>query len=131
MYYLAFIGGVIITVFQFVFFLRILTRLERRIFAIEKYIKETPPLNPSKVVNTEDQIATGLMRGMQMLREDDERTMQLLELSRKARNLPAVPMTTNSVGPEILDTGGELIPNNLTKEEEEILRMYYDKNNER
>lgn len=117
--------GVVITVVQSVVFFKILTRLERRVTAIEDILNDVAPTGN----NVEDKIATGLMKGMQMLKEDDDRTLRLLEINRQSKKQASVPMLTSDGGPNSFDTGGHLIPENLTKEEQEILKMFYDKNN--
>ena len=103
--------------------------LEKRITEMEHYVRDVPELHTTeRTTNSDDQIATGLMRGMQMLREDDERTMKLMELSRKAKRLPSHgPMSSSDSKLQPFDTGGDLIPSNLTKNEQEVLKMFYEK----
>jgi len=75
-------------------------------------------------------VATGLVKGMQQMKDDEENHLKLLEMGRQLQRTPFKVMNQNSVSKNF-DTVGDLIPGNLTKEEEEILRMYYDRSNER
>jgi hypothetical protein len=116
--------NIIITVW---FILKISLKLEKRINQVEKYIIEDANKNQ---VDMSDSVATGLMKGLQQLKSDEERHLKLLEMGRKLQKTPLGVMNQSSVS-KGFDTGGELIPENLTTEEQEILRMYYDRTNER
>lgn len=102
-------------------------KLEKRLNQVERYILEDSKQNQ---VDVNDSVATGLVKGLQQMRVDDEKHLQMLEMNRKLQRVPLGVMNQNSI-PKGFDTGGELIPSNLTAEEQEILRMYYDKTNER
>lgn len=102
-------------------------RLEKRIRQVEKFLLEDVTKNQVDVGNS---VSTGLVKGLQQVKDDDERHLKLLEMGRHLQSAPLKVMNQNSV-PKSFNTGGELIPSNLTKEEEEILRMYYDRSNER
>lgn len=109
------------------FILKIAMKLEKRISQIEKYVMEDSIKNQ---VDVEKSVATGLVRGLQQMKDDEEKHLKLLEMGRQLQRTPLKVMNQNSV-PKNFDTGGDLIPGNLTKEEEEILKMYYDRSNER
>lgn len=102
-------------------------RLEKRIRQVEKFLLEDVTKNQ---VDAGNSVSTGLVKGLQQVKDDDERHLKLLEMGRRLQSAPLKVMNQNSV-PKSFNTGGELIPSNLTKEEEEILRMYYDRSNER
>lgn len=119
--------GVINTALTIWFILKISLRLEKRISQVERYVIEDSTKNQ---VDVEQSVATGLVKGLQQMREDDERHLKLLEMGRQLQRTPLKVMNQNSAT-HPLNTGGDLIPQNLTKEEEEILRMYYDRSNER
>lgn len=119
--------GVINTVLTIWFILKISMKLEKRISQIERYIIED---NKKNQVDVDESVATGLVKGLQKMREDDEKHLKLLEMGRQLQT-PFKIMNQSSVKNKGFDTGGDLIPGNLTKEEEEVLRMYYDRTNER
>lgn len=119
--------GIINTCLTIWFILKISLRLEKRISQVEKVLLENTNENQ---VDVGQSVATGLVKGLQQMREDDERHLKLLEMGRQLQRTPLKVMNQNSATNPI-NTGGDLIPQNLTKEEEEILRMYYDRNNER
>lgn len=119
--------GVINTVLTVWFILKISMRLEKRISQLERYVIEDAKKNQ---VDMSDSVASGLVKGLQQIKEDDERHLKLIEMGRQLQRTPLKVMNQNSVS-KYLDTGGELIPGNLTGEEEAILRMYYDRTNER
>lgn len=102
-------------------------KLEKRLNQVERYILEDSKQNQ---VDVSDSVATGLVKGLQQMRADDEKHLQMLEMNRKLQSVPLGVMNQNSIS-KGFDTGGELIPGNLTAEEQEILRMYYDRTNER
>jgi len=97
--------------------------LENRISKLEKmFVDEF--LTPKDL---KKDIASGLIRGLQDLKDNDERHLQLLEMARKNQKIPSPILNQKSATPDAFDTGGDLIPQNLTTEEQEILRMFYDK----
>jgi hypothetical protein len=119
--------GIINTILTTWFFLKIIMKLEKRLNQVERYILEDSKQNQ---VDVSDSVATGLVKGLQQMRADDEKHLQMLEMNRKLQSVPLGVMNQNSIS-KGFDTGGELIPGNLTAEEQEILRMYYDRTNER
>lgn len=119
--------GVVNTVLTILFFLKISMRLEKRVSQIEKVLLEDVTKNQTDV---SESVATGLVKGLRQIKEDDERHLKLMEMSRQLQRTPLKVMNQNSAS-EYINTGGELIPGNLTEEEKEILRMYYDRTNER
>lgn len=119
--------GIINTILTVWFILKISLKLEKRISQVERYIIED--VNKNRVDMSES-VATGLMKGLQQLKDDEERHLKLIEMGRKLQKTPLGVMNQNSVS-KGFDTGGDLIPDNLTAEEQEILRMYYDRTNER
>jgi hypothetical protein len=60
------------------------------------------------------------------MREDDANHLKLLEMSRKLQRSPSAVLNHNSAGNDVIDTHGDLIPQNLTQEEREVLRMFYE-----
>lgn len=104
--------------------------IERRLAMIEEIIVNElsqnvhTKLQPPK--NIESEIAAGLIKGIKQLRTDDENHLKLLSLARKAQQTAMPVMNSNSVGQEFINTGGDLIPSNLTKEEREILKMWHE-----
>jgi len=121
---------IIITIFilltiQFWIFFKILMRLEKRISLVENEITLVITSRTSDTVD--NTVATGLVGGLQKVKEDDDRTLNFLEMGRHLREKSI--MNQNDGRAEILDTGGELIPVNLSKEEQEALNMWYDKKN--
>lgn len=119
--------GIINSALTVWFILKVSMRLEKRVSQVERFIIEDAKKNQ---VDVGDSVATGLVRGLQQMREDDERHLKLLEMGRQLQRTPLKVMNQNSVS-KYIDTGGELIPGNLTEDEKEILRMYYDRTNER
>jgi len=77
--------------------------------------------------NLEQQVATDLIKGLKQLRNDDEKHMQLLKLARKLQQNPQPILNHNSGSDERFDTGGDLIPANLSKDELDILKEFYGK----
>lgn len=102
-------------------------RLEKRVSQIEKVLLEDVTKNQ---IDVNESVATGLVKGLRQIKEDDERYLKLMEMSRQLQRTTLKVMNQNSTS-EYINTGGELIPGNLTEEEKEILRMYYDRTNER
>lgn len=80
-----------------------------------------------KKSNIEDDIASGLVKGLKQIRSDDEKHLKLLAMARKLQRQPTTIMNQNSAADDRFDTGGDLIPANLTKEELEVLKMFYEK----
>jgi len=107
-----------------------LIRLEKRMSQAEKYILDDSENPKTNAVNIVESPTGGLVRGIQQIRENDEKYLKLLELSRQLQQVPLGVMNQNSTS-KSFNTNGELIPNNLTNEEREILKMYYDRSNER
>lgn len=119
--------GVVNTILTVLFILKISMRLEKRVSQIEKVLLEDVTKNQTDV---SESVATGLVKGLRQIKEDDERYLKLMEMSRQLQRTTLKVMNQNSTS-EYINTGGELIPGNLTEEEKEILRMYYDRTNER
>lgn len=111
-------------------FLKISLKLEKRISRIEKYVLEVLDDIDDKQINDKNSSSIDLVKGLQQVKKDDERHLKLLEMGRQLQT-PLKIMNQNSIQDRGFNTGGDLIPHNLTKEEEEILRMYYDRSNER
>lgn len=113
------------------FFVKALLNIENRVKTLENHVIQlfSTLINPS--LKMEDSIASGLVKGIQAIRDEDERHLKLLDMARNLQRGPLPVMNQNSGTKEILDTGGDLIPTNLTKEEREVLQMFYDKRNER
>lgn len=82
--------------------------------------------NKSKT-NLEQQVATDLIKGLKQLRNDDEKHMQLLKLSRKLQQNPQPIFNHTAGSDESFNTGGDLIPANLSKDELDILKEFYGK----
>lgn len=83
---------------------------------------------PQKEQFVEEDVATGLVKGLQKMKSDDQKHLKLIELARTSQKSPMGIMNHSSTE-EILDTGGDLIPANLSKEERDVLKMFYDKSN--
>jgi glucose-6-phosphate 1-dehydrogenase len=77
--------------------------------------------------NLEQQVATDLIKGLKQLRNDDEKHMQLLKLSRKLQQNPQPILNHTAGSDESFNTGGDLIPTNLSKDELDILKEFYGK----
>jgi hypothetical protein len=120
--------GVVNTVLTIWFTFKVLMRLEKRITQVEKFLLED--VTKKNQIDVSDSVAIGLVKGLQQMREDDERHLKLLEMGRNLQRTPLKIMSQSSL-PKNFNTGGDLIPDNLTKDEEEVLRMYYDRTNER
>jgi hypothetical protein len=120
---------IIIVVFNFCV-IKALLSLSERMDNLEKNIDEAVTITKSSIKppeNIENQISSGLIKGLQQIKDADEKQLKLIEMARKMRNVPAPIMNQNYGGPEILNTGGDLIPDNLTKEEIEVLKVWYEK----
>lgn len=115
-----------------IFIIKILFRLEKRISALEESEITEQKVSKFKASqhNVEDSVASGLVKGLQAIRDEDQRHLKLLEMTRKLQRTPLPVMNQNSAKPDSFDTGGDLIPANLSKEEQEILKMFYDRKNE-
>jgi hypothetical protein len=125
------ISGVLVTIITNILYVKVMLKFEKRITDLENVvliINNTQP-NIQSPNLTEDTIASGLMKGFQQMREDEEKHLKLLEMSRIKNNTPLTVMNQNSTS-KGFDTGGDLIPSNLTNEEQEILRIFYDRKNE-
>lgn len=108
--------------------IKVLLNFEKRMVDLDTLAAE----HVSNVLATpknsiENDVASGLIKGLTKMRSDDERHLQLMEMSRKLQRTPMAVMNHNSASDEIINTGGDLIPANLTKEELEVLKLYYEK----
>ena len=114
----------------FVVSVRALLALSDKVSKLEEFVvgnySEDEEKKPSKN-NIEDDIASGLVKGLQQIRSDDEKHLKLIEMARRLQRRPTPVMNQNSAADDRFDTGGDLIPTNLTKEELEVLRMFYEK----
>lgn len=84
------------------------------------------PATRKRERNIEDDVASGLIKGLQQMRTDDENHLKLLEMARKLQRTPMPIMNQNSASDESFNSGGDLIPANLTKEELDVLKMFYE-----
>jgi hypothetical protein len=114
--YFIIIGGVV-TIIQSAFFIRTLMKIDNRITTLEKITNE---LIENKVENVNQ---PSLVKGVQQIRDDDEKYLKMLEMSRTNQI-----MNHNSIVNNSFDTDGDLIPDNLSKEELDVLKMFYEKN---
>ena len=127
---------VVINVVSFVFFGKAFLSLEKRLSSIESIgydsnnNEESSNDLPVNINNIEKSVASGLIIGMKKLQEDNNNHLNLLELSRKSQSSFATPIYNNSdiSNTYDFDTGGELIPENLSNEEKDVLKIWYDKN---
>lgn len=103
--------------------------LSERLSIVEGFVIENSNEKKMKFSskNIEDDVASGLVKGLQQVREDDENHLKLLEMSRQLQRQPMPVLNQNSGVSETINTGGDLIPVNLSNEEKEVLRMFYEK----
>lgn len=122
------IGGLCLNIILSCIVFNVLFKIEKRIDQLETILLEDIPKSRSPAQqNTEDSVANGLVKGLRAIKDEDERHLKLLEMTRKLQSAPLGVMNQNSANSNSFDTGGDLIPTNLTKEEQEVLRMFYAK----
>lgn len=98
--------------------------LEKRIHALEREFIGN--IHQSET-NIKDEIATGLFKGMTNLKKDEENHLKLLEMARRSNKNPTAILNQNYASNQPFDTGGDLIPQNLTEEEKQVLKIFYEK----
>jgi hypothetical protein len=124
--YCCIIGCIILCIVLF----KSLLAIDKRLLGLEEFVineySTQRHTGLEKPKNIESEIASGLIKGIKQLRTDDENHLKLLALARKAQQTAMPVISSNSVGNEFINTGGDLIPANLTKEEREILKMWHE-----
>ncbi len=120
------VAGTLVNVVIAIFSIKAFLALENRVSFLEK--NSITDSDRDEDLQSSDDPATALMNGFQKVREDEQNHLKLLEMSRKLQGKPPVIMTHNSFGDRGFDSDGDLIPNNLTEEEQNVLKMFYDKN---
>jgi hypothetical protein len=125
--YLIFLGIIVVLLVAAVAFLiKGVFSLSTKIDAIVNVLSNQPEPTPVKrESNIEDDVAAGLVKGLQQMRTDDERHLKLLAMARKLQRQPTPIMNQNSAADDRFDTGGDLIPANLTREELDVLKEFY------
>lgn len=111
------------------FCLKAILALSEKQSKLEEFVATTyqPEEESKPESNLEQQVASGLIKGLKQLRNDDEKHMRLLKMARKLQQTPQPILNQNSASDERFDTGGDLIPANLSKDELDILKEFYGK----
>jgi hypothetical protein len=119
---------VFLTIAALIVVTRALFALSDKIDVIVRVLSNQPE-SPriKKESNNEGDVSSGLVKGLRQMRDDDEKHLKLLEMSRKLQRNPMPILNQNSASEDSFDTGGDLIPANLTQEELDVLRMFYEK----
>lgn len=100
--------------------------ISERLSKLEDFIIENQS-SLSKESPKEDGVGLTLINKFDKIQKDDEKQLELFKTMRNAQNKPTPILNQNSLSSDTFDTGGDLIPVNSTKEELEVLRMFYEK----
>lgn len=106
----------------------ILIKLESRVNNLEKIVSsEDTQKNVSETqITDEEKISLDLYKGLRRVKDDDQKHLSMLEMSRKIQSSPTPITNHTQYSKEIIDTAGDLLPDNLTKEELDVIKAFYD-----
>ena len=110
--------------------IRLLESLKKRVSQLESDINidtEKEMYTEKELLKANGDIGSDLIKNFQQLRNSDEKHIKLLEMSRNIQRNPMTIMNHNSLNDRFIDTKGDLIPENLTQQELEVLKLYYEK----
>ena len=125
----------VIQIISIILTIKVMLSFEKRISSLESFGFDndnnvdiaSPEPNINNINNIEKSVANGLFLGMKRFQEESHNQLKLLDLARKAQSFPTSIYSNSNNSSVSYDTGGELIPDNLSKEEQDILQVWYSK----
>jgi hypothetical protein len=115
----------VINVIICVFNIKALLSLEKRLAALEAFNPTEIDDTPEETIGNDMDVAAGLMKDLSKIKSDEDKFVRLLEMARKAKGNPLSIMNNNSSNSSTVYSDGNLIPQNLTSSEREVLNQFY------